>query len=166
MEKLNILNEQYKDVLQKENQIKLTKNEFFSILKDELDIIICNQKNSIKSLAKPITTEEIKYDLTYKYNQLNMNNFDLIFFTREGNYNTFGNKEFQPLVKISNDFVLIILDKKNEEGKTAMAILEENEKKKNNEIINQETNTGDNTDILSKEELKKLKEEQKRERKT
>jgi len=41
-----------------------------------------------------------------------------------------------------------------------MTILEENEKKKNNEIINQETNTGDNTDILSKEELKKLKEEQ------
>ena len=127
MEKLNILNEQYKDVLQKENQIKLTKNEFFSILKDELDIIICNQKNSIKSLAKPITTEEIKYDLTYKYNQLNMNNFDLIFFTREGNYNTFGNKEFQPLVKISNDFVLIILDKNN---KNLIEMLKERNKKK------------------------------------
>ena len=160
-EKLKILNEQFKDLEKKKDEIKVPKSEFFSILNNEIDNILSEKKYSIKTTSKLITTNEIKYDLINYYSNYVMNNFDLIYYTKENKYNTFGEKDSKSLEEINKDFILIIIDKKNEEGKTGLSILEENEKALNKtpEIINQES-ASDDTEIVSKEELKKLKEEQ------
>ena len=150
-----------KDLEKKKDEIKVPKSEFFSILNNEIDNILFEKKYSIKTTSKLITTNEIKYDLINYYSNYVMNNFDLIYYTRENKYNTFGEKDSKSLEEINKDFILIIIDKKNEEGKTGLSILEENEKALNKtpEIINQES-ASDDTEIVSKEELKKLKEEQ------
>ena len=69
-----------------------------------------------------VTTNEIKYDLINYYSNYVMNNFDLIYYTKENKYNTFGEKDSKSLEEINKDFILIIIDKKNEEGKTGLLI--------------------------------------------
>jgi hypothetical protein len=71
-------------------------------------------------------------------------------------------KEEENLSQINSDFILILNDKKNEEGKTGLSILEENEKSlgKEKNIINLSSEL-DDFKILSDEEVIKRKEEKK-----
>ena len=156
-EKLNILKEQYKDLFEKE--LNLNKTDFFSILNMLKNEILNNRLNYLRKTWKYITTHDIKNSIIKSYDKLNQNNFNLIFYTLD-NKCFFKNKKI-PINEINDDFILIIIDKKNKEGKTGLSLLEDNEKKSINKNYTDKINTqSKNIDILSEEELKKIKDEQ------
>ena len=110
-EKLNILKEQYKDLFEKE--LNLNKTDFFSILNMLKNEILNNRLNYLRKTWKYITTHDIKNSIIKSYDKLNQNNFNLIFYTLD-NKCFFKNKKI-PINEINDDFILIIIDKKNKE---------------------------------------------------
>ena len=150
-EKLNTLNEQYKDL--KEEEIKITKTHFFNVLNIELDTILFEYKNYVRKIWNQMSTNEFKYNLTIYNNKLDKDNFDLIYYNKK---EIFINDEKGILNEIDNDFILMIIDQKNNEGKTTLSILEENE---NTKGINKDKSGKNEQALLSKEELRKIKEE-------
>ena len=108
-EKLEILKEQYKDLFEKE--LNLNKTDFFSILNMLKNDILINKLNHLRKTWKYITTQEIKNNFIFTNDKLNQNNFNLIFYTLD-NKCLFRNKNI-PLIEINDDFILIIIDKKN-----------------------------------------------------
>ena len=156
-EKLEILKEQYKDLFEKE--LNLNRTDFFSILNLLKNDIVINKLNYLRKTWKYITTQDIKNNIINSNDKLNQNNFNLIFYTLD-NKCLFRNKIIT-LNEINDDFILIIIDKKNKEGKTGLSLLEDNEKKSTNKNSQNKINTqSKNIDILSEEELKKIKDDQ------
>ena len=156
-EKLEILKEQYKDLFEKE--LNMNRTDFFSILNMLKNDILINKLNYLRKVYKYITTQEIKNYIIYTNEKLNQNNFNIIYFTLD-NKCLFRNK-ITPLNEINDDFILIIIDKKNKEGKTGLSLLEDNEKNSTNKNYPNKISTQNkNIEILSEEELKKIKDEQ------
>ena len=152
-EKLEILKEQYKDLFEKE--LNMNKTDFFSILNMLKNDILINKLNYLRKVYKYITTQEIKNYIIYTNEKLNQNNFNIIYFTLD-NKCLFRNK-ITPLNEINDDFILIIIDKKNKEGKTGLSLLEDNERNSTNKNYQNKINTQNkNIEILSEEELKKI----------
>jgi len=85
--------------------------------------------------------------------------FDLIYYTLDNEYSILEDEKSFNDLKL-NDFALIIIDKKNKEGKSNFTLLEENEESSEECEINTEINTKD-FEVLSKDELKKIEDEQK-----
>ena len=157
-EKYNILNNIYNDLNNKDKKIKVPKKEFFKILGDDLDNLLQEKSSSISKLSKLITNQQIKYQLVNYASNLNINNFDLIFYSTKKKHEIIN--EDESLEKVEGEFVLIIIDRKNQEGKTGLSILEENEKTSENEKdIKKNNESLDNFQIFSEEEIKKRKEE-------
>jgi len=162
-EKVEKLKEAYKDLFikeKKEDIFKLKKSEFLELLKKNLNYIIFNQKSRIQKQSRFSTTEEVKNILIYCNQNLNDNNFDLIYFTFENDY-IIPKDETSFADNGIDNFALLVADIKNEKGESNLSILEKNE----TEIINEEkkdTEFNDeelkDTEILSKEELAKIKE--------
>ena len=151
-----ILNEKYKDLEVDANRKKVTKSKFFEILKEEFNNIVFDKLKYMNKIYKLITTQEIKYQLINNKANLDLNNFDIFYYTIDKKLlNPQGN---EILKDVDNDFILIVTDQKNEQGKTGLSILEENEKSqdKKDDIKNLETNQ----DLISDEEIKILKDEQ------
>ena len=156
-EKLEILKEQYKDLFEKE--LNMNRTDFFSILNMLKNDILINKLNYLRKVYKYITTQEIKNYIIYTNEKLNQNNFNIIYFTLD-NKCLFKNK-ITPLNEINDDFILIIIDKKNKEGKTGLSLLEDNEKNSTNKNYpNKIITQNKKIEILSEEELKKIKDEQ------
>lgn len=88
-----------------------------------------------------------------------MIDFDLIYYTLDNEYSILEDEKSFNDLKL-NDFALIIIDKKNKEGKSNFTLLEENEESSEECEINTEINTKD-FEVLSKDELKKIEDEQK-----
>ena len=168
-EKIKILNEQYKDVFvnentkQKKKDVNIKKSEFFELLKININDIIYYQKNKLQKQSRYSTVKEIR-DILIKFNDnLNTDNFNVYYYTLE---NEFSNPKDEStfLNNGIDEFTLVIADIKNKEGKYYLSIMEENEKiveetkEDNKDKIN--LNELTNTEILSKEELKKIKENQ------
>ena len=163
-EKVEKLKEAYKDLFtkeKKEDKIKLKKSEFLELLKKNLNYIIFNQKSRIQKQSRFSTAEEIKNILIYCNQNLNENNFDLLYFTFENEY-IIPKDETSFNDNGIDNFDLVVVDIKNEEGESYLSILEKNE----NEIIQKEEKKEidfnneelKDTEILSKEELEKIKE--------
>ena len=156
-EKLELLKEQYKDLFEKE--LSLTKNDFFNILNMMKNEILSNKLNYIRSTWQYTTTQDMKNNIINNSDKLTKNNFNLIYYTLKNKY-LIKNKA-TALNEIDDNFILIIIDKKNKEGKTGLSILEENEKKSSNKnYINNISTQNKNIEIISEEELKKIKDEQ------
>ena len=149
------LKEQYKDLFDKE--IKFKKREFLGLLNAELNNILSTKTNSIKKIWKNMTTKEFKNCLIKYDDKLTEDNFDLIFYTSDNK--CIASKENMKLNDINDNFILIIFDPKNEEGKTSFTILEENENPESKKTDNNFKNVG-TFEIISKEELQKIKDEQ------
>jgi hypothetical protein len=157
-EKISILKKKYFDLRRKEQEIKVPKNKFFEIFVKKLNNFLFDKTTFISKISKLITNQEIKYHLINYTPNLNITNFDLIFYSYEKKNLMI--KEEENLTQIKDDFILIIIDKKNQEGKTGLSILEENEKSliiENN--IKNITSELDDFENELKEELKKTKEE-------
>jgi len=156
-EKYDSLKQIYKDLNMKDKELKITKKIFFDILGDELNNLLVKNGSLIKKLSKFITNQEIKYQLVNYTPNLNINSFDLIFYSYSKKHEVI--KEDECLGKVNDEFVLMIFDTKNQEGKTGLSILEENEKSfgKKKDIKNIESL--EDFEIASEEELKKMKEE-------
>ena len=146
-EKLEILYNRYISL----KKSRITEKEYFTILNNELNNILSKQVKYIKKLWKNITTKELNY---YINDDLEQDSYNLIYYTLDNNYFIPGENELLNLNKIKNDFVLIIIDKKNEEGKTYLSILKENEKLKGNNKLNISKKI--NFNVISKEELDKI----------
>ena len=167
-EKIKLLQEQYKDLFDKEEKgkeeiTKLKKSEFFELLKSNIKDIIFSYRSKIQKQSRFSTVRELK-DILIKFNKnLNNENFNILFYTSKNEYfipkdeTTFIDNEIE-------DFSLIIIDIKDDKGQSYLDILEKNE----NEIVEKENeNEKDNinikdvelkdTEILTKEELKKIK---------
>ena len=158
IEKIDILKKKYFDFRKKEEEIKVPKNKFFEIFVKKLNNFLFDKTTFISKISKLITNQEIKYHLINYTPNLNITNFDLIFYSYEKKNLMI--KEEENLTQIKDDFILIIIDKKNQEGKTGLSILEENEKSliiENN--IKNITSELDDFENELKEELKKTKEE-------
>ena len=156
-EKLNTLNEQYKDLYV--DEIKISKTNFFKVLNLELNNLLFEHKNYVRKIWNQMNTKELKYNLTIYNSKLDKDNFDLIYFNRK---EQFMNDEKAILNEIDNDFILILIDQKNNEGKTMLSILEENE---NTKGINKDKTEKNDQALLSKEELRKIKEEKEKKEK-
>ena len=149
------LKEQFKDLFDKE--IKFKKREFLGLLNVELNNILSTKTNSIKKIWKNMTTKEFKNCLIKYDDKLTEDNFDLIFYTSDNK--CIASKENMKLNDINDNFILIIFDPKNEEGKTSFTILEENENPESKKTENNFKSVG-TFEIMSKEELQKIKDEQ------
>ena len=161
-DKLIILNDRYKDLDERRNTFKVPMSEFLKILNDESNNILIDNMHLIKKFSKTITTQEIKYYLiNVPKSNLNLNNFDIIYYTLEKTQKKlFPSQEKTNLTDVNKDFVLIITDTLNEEGKTGLSILEENEKRYNQkQDIKVPESSSKTQPIITDEELKKLKEE-------
>ena len=154
-EKIDLLNKKYKDLPNEDDKkiksTKLKKSEFLKIFKDKYKDIIIKNKNNIKKDTKYRNGTQIKEMLIHDDPTLNKDNFDII-------YSTFKDTFYKPNVDETfednniDDFVMIIIDKKNELGQTNLSILEENE-----EIYYSNINEYENKVIITKSELKKIK---------
>ena len=140
-EKIINLNNTYRAQINPEKNIKMTKTKFIEVLKLELNRILSSSK--------------IKFRKRWK----SLIDFDLIYYTLDNEYSILEDEKSFNDLKL-NDFALIIIDKKNKEGKSNFTLLEENEESSEECEINTEIDTKD-FEILSKDELKKIEDEQK-----
>ena len=151
-EKLSKLKEKYKDIVQNDSEdTSLSKTEFLNLFKNKYNEIINNNKSNIKTETRFATGEEIIDNLIKENNSiLNKNNFNII-------YSSFDNPIKSPnlnnnfILNGIGDFVIILVDIKNEKGQTILSILENNELNQQNSDINYEEEN-----ILSKNDLKQL----------
>jgi len=151
-EKMELLKEKYKDIVQNDSEdTSLSKTEFIDLFKNKYNDIINNYKNNIKTETRFITGKEIKEKLIKENNSfLNETNFNII-------YSTFENPIKQPnltnnfILNEIGDFIIILVDIKNEKKQSILSILENNELKNENNDKNYEEEI-----ILSKIELKTL----------
>ena len=167
-EKIKILNEQYKDIFEDENEetsevTKLKKSEFFEILKIILKDIVSSNKSKLQKQSRYSTLTELKDILIYFNNNLKSDKFNLMYYTLENKF-IIPKDEASLIENRIKEFALVIIDIKNNEGESNLSILERNEKNKKEE--KKETSGGDIEDkvknifepeILSKDELKKIK---------
>ena len=167
MEKIDLLNEQYKDIFPQQNNkeevTKIKKTEFFEILKISLNDFISSRTRKIQSYPRLSTVKEIKDILIKNNNFLKHSNFNIIFYNLENEYYLPKN-ETTFIDNGINEFTLVIADIENKNGLDYLTILENNEKISNEDKNEDKNNIKEeelkNVDILSKEELKKIKENQ------
>ena len=172
-EKIKMLNEQYKDIYEDEKEektevIKLKKSEFFEILKIKLNDIISSNKGKLQKQSKYCTSTELK-DILINFNKgLKSDKFNLMFYTLENKF-IIPKDETSLIENGIKGFALEIIDIKNNEGESNLSILEKNEKnqKEEKEEKKDKKETSSNNienknlfepQILSKEEMKKIKE--------
>ena len=165
-EKIKILSEQYKDIFEEEKQeesevTKLKKSEFFEILKIKLNDIIYSNNRKLQKQSRYSTLTELKDILINFNNHLKSDKFNLMYYTLENKF-IISKDEASLNENGIKEFALIIIDIKNAEGESNLSILERNEQNKkeekkeiSNNII-EEKNILE-PEILSKEELKKIK---------
>ena len=158
-EKIINLNNTYRAQINPEKNIKMTKTKFIEVLKLELNRILSSSKIKFRKRWKSLTVLETKYHLIKFNNFINLNNFDLIYYTLDNEYSILEDEKSFNDLKLK-DFALIIIDKKNKEGKSNFTLLEENEESSEECEINTEIDTKD-FEVLSKDELKKIEDEQK-----
>ena len=152
LEKINILNEQYKDL--DEEEITISKTNFFDVLGEELDNILSNKTNLIRKIWNQVPTKDFKNYLSIYKDKSDNENFDIIYYNKKEHFKNDEQKKI--LNEIDKDFILIIIDQKNKDGKTMLSTLEENENAKD---TNKDKSGKKSQDLLSKEELRKMKEE-------
>ena len=164
-EKMKKLKEAYKDIFtehKSEEPIKLKKSEFFELMKTNLNKIVFDQKSKIQKFSRFSTAKEFKNLLIYCNSNLK-ENFDLLYITFENDY-IIPKDETTFVDNGIDNFVLVAVDIRNEKGESNLSILEKNEneieiiqKEEKNEVDFNEEELKD-TEILSKEELEKIKE--------
>ena len=165
-EKIKILSEQYKDIFEDEKEeiseiTKLKKSEFFEILKIKLKEIVSSNKSKLQKQSRYSTLTELKGILINFNNNLKSDIFNLMYYTLENKFII--PKDDASLIENGiKEFALVIIDIKNNEGESNLSILERNEKNKKEEKKETLNNYSEDKnlfepEILSKEELKKIK---------
>ena len=166
-EKIKLLNEQYKDIFPQENEkekdekTKLKKSEFFELLKLNLNNFISNKIFKIQKYPRLCTVQEIKDILIVNNDILRTHKFKILYYTLDNEY-FIPKDETTFLDNGIKEFSLVMVDIQNKDGIDFLSILEKNE---NKQIIKEEKkedkiNNIKDEDILSKDELKKIKENQ------
>ena len=168
-EKVNLLNEQYKDIFPEENKkdknenTKLKKREFFELMEENLNDIIYYKSDNIQKQSRFSSIEEIREIFVKCNKNLADKEFNILLYTLEKEF-IIPKEETRLIDNEIKDFTLIVLDIKNKEGLYNLSILEENEKEKICDKGKDEESTKEeeikNVEILSKEELKKIKDNQ------
>ena len=145
LEKINILNEQYKDLF--EEQITISKTNFFNVLGNELDNILYNKTNLIRKIWNQVSIKDFKKYLSIYKDKSDNGNFDIIYYNKKEYFKN--DEQKKTLNEIDEDFILIITNQKNKDGKTMLSIFEENENAKD---TNKDKLGKKSQDLLSKEE--------------
>ena len=166
-EKINMLNEQFKDFFNEENKkekdeiTKLKKTEFFELLTINLNDFISSQISNIEKYPRLCILQEFKDILMQSDNSLKMGKYEILYYTLDNEY-IIPKDETTFIDNHIKDFALVIIDIQNKEGVNYFTLLEQNE---NKQIIKEEKkddkiNDMKDEEILSKDELKKIKENQ------
>ena len=167
-EKIKLLREQYKDILKNEDPkekelTNLKKSEFFDLLKLNLKDYICSKINNIQKASRFFSVQDIKDILIKNNNSLKSSNFNLLFYTLKNQY--FIPKDETTFIDNGiEDFTFIFVDISTKNGQNYLSALEKNENEKNiikekkEEDNNNKNNIKENFELLSKEEIKKIKE--------
>ena len=165
-EKMDLLNEHFKDVFEnkKKEKTKMKKSEFLELFKTNANEFIYSRKNRFEKYSRFSTMQEIKDIIIKCNNNLKNGSFNILYYTLE-----------KELIKPDDEstfidngigqLMIIVVDIKDDEGLYTLSILEKNEnesedEEKKNENNNKikEKNEIQNLDLMSKEELKKIKE--------
>ena len=167
-EKKNILDEQYKDIFPNDDQkdknekTKLKKSEFFELMKENLNDIIYLKSGNIQKQSRFTTIEEMREIILKNNKHLEEKVFNISLYSLDKEF-IIPKEESRFMDNVINDFTLFILDIKNKDGIFNLSILEQNEKILDKEKEEETTKGVDeikNVEILSKEELKKIKDNQ------